>query len=210
MCGRYKQNAAHADVVKHFQLIDAGFEIKPRNEIFPGTDILAVDLEHRPEMIHWTIEDCDKRGVTRKVINAKSETVQLVKMFRDAFRESRVLIPATGFYEWKELADKQKEKYEFEFDEPLFAFAGIARPCEIKGEERTCGVILTTEANDVVRPIHAKNRMPVILHKYDYEKWLDPRTPPEELERLMRPIPNGEITARSLDRLPPDKLKGEN
>ena len=210
MCGRYKQNAAHADVVKHFQLIDAGFEIKPRNEIFPGTDILAVDLEHRPEMIHWTIEDCDNRGVTRKVINAKSETVQLVKMFRDAFRESRVLIPATGFYEWKELADKQKEKYEFEFDEPLFAFAGIARPCEIKGEERTCGVILTTEANDVVRPIHAKNRMPVILHKYDFEKWLDPRTPPEELERLMRPIPNGEITARSLDRLPPDKLKGEN
>lgn len=210
MCGRYKQNAAHADVVKHFQLIDAGFEIKPRNEIFPGTDILAVDLEHRPEMIHWTIEDCDNRGVTRKVINAKSETVQLVKMFRDAFRESRVLIPATGFFEWKELADKQKEKYEFEFDEPLFAFAGIARPCEIKGEERNCGVILTTEANDVVRPIHAKNRMPVILHKYDYEKWLDPRTPPEELERLMRPIPNGEITARSLDRLPPDKLKGEN
>ena len=210
MCGRYKQNAAHADVVKHFQLIDAGFEIKPRNEVFPGTDILAVDLEHRPEMIHWTIEDCDNRGVTRKVVNAKSETVQLVKMFRDAFRESRVLIPATGFYEWKELADKQKEKYEFEFDEPLFAFAGIARPCEIKGEERTCGVILTTEANDVVRPIHAKNRMPVILHKYDYEKWLDPRTPPEELERLMRPIPNGEITARSLDRLPPDKLKGEN
>ena len=210
MCGRYKQNAAHADVVKHFQLIDAGFEIKPRNEVFPGTDILAVDLEHRPEMIHWTIEDCDNRGVTRKVINAKSETVQLVKMFRDAFRESRVLIPATGFFEWKELADKQKEKYEFEFDEPLFAFAGIARPCEIKGEERNCGVILTTEANDVVRPIHAKNRMPVILHKYDYEKWLDPRTPPEELERLMRPIPNGEITARSLDRLPPDKLKGEN
>ena len=210
MCGRYKQNAAHADVVKHFQLIDAGFEIKPRNEVFPGTDILAVDLEHRPEMIHWTIEDCDNRGVTRKVVNAKSETVQLVKMFRDAFRESRVLIPATGFYEWKELADKQKEKYEFEFDEPLFAFAGIARPCEIKGEERTCGVILTTEANDVVRPIHAKNRMPVILHKYDYEKWLDTRTPPEELERLMRPIPNGEITARSLDRLPPDKLKGEN
>ena len=210
MCGRYKQNAAHADVVKHFQLIDAGFEIKPRNEVFPGTDILAVDLEHRPEMIHWTIEDCDNRGVTRKVINAKSETVQLVKMFRDAFRESRVLIPATGFFEWKELADKQKEKYEFEFDEPLFAFAGIARPCEIKGEERTCGVILTTEANDVVRPIHAKNRMPVILHKYDFEKWLDPRTPPEELERLMRPIPNGEITARSLDRLPPDKLKGEN
>jgi len=207
MCGRYKQNAAHADVVKHFQLIDVGFEIKGRNEIFPGTDILAVDLEHRPEMIHWTVEDCDNRGVTRKVINAKSETVQLVKMFRDAFRESRVLVPATGFYEWKELADKRKEKYEFEFDEPLFAFAGISRFCDIKGEPRKCGVIITTEANDVVRPIHAKNRMPVILHKYDYEKWLNPDTSAAELKHLMKPIPNEEIMAHSLTQIPPDKLK---
>ena len=198
MCGRYKQNAAHADVVKHFKLVDVGFEIKPRGEIFPGTDILAVDRDHHAEMIHWTIEDCDQKGVMRKVINAKAETVHFVRMFKDAFKEGRILIPATGFYEWKEREDKSKEKYEFEFDEPLFAFAGIARLCDIKGEERSCGVILTTEANDVVRPIHAKNRMPVILHKYDYEKWLDPRTPPEELERLMRPIPNEEIAAHPI------------
>jgi putative SOS response-associated peptidase YedK len=207
MCGRYKQNAAHADVVKHFQLIDAVFEIRPRNEIFPGTDILAVDREHRPEMIHWTVEDCDHKGVMRKVINAKAETVHFVAMFRDAFKDGRVLIPATGFYEWKGLKDKQKEKYEFEFDEPLFAFAGIARPCEIKGEERNCGVILTTEANDVVRPIHAKNRMPVILHKYDYEKWLNPDTSAAELKHLMKPIRNEEIMAHSLTQIPPDKLK---
>ena len=142
-------------------------------------------------MIHWTIEDCDHKGVMRKIFNAKAETVHFVTMFKDASRRPASLIPATGFYEWKELKDKQKEKYEFEFDEPLFAFAGIARPCEIKGEERNCGVIRTTEANDVVRPIHAKNPMPVILHKYDYEKWLDPRTPPEELERLMRPTRMG-------------------
>ena len=195
MCGRYKQNAAHADVIKHFELVDVGFEIKPRNEIFPGTDILAVDRGHHAEMIHWTIEDCDHKGVWRKVINAKSETVHFVSMFKDAFRDGRVLIPATGFYEWKENKDKSKDKYEFEFDEPLFAFAGIARPCEIKGEQRTCGVILTTEANDVVRPIHIKNRMPVILHKYDYEKWLDPATSPDELKRILRPLPNEEITA---------------
>jgi putative SOS response-associated peptidase YedK len=123
-------------------------------------------------------------------------------MFRDAFRNGRVLIPATGFYEWKELGAKKKAKYEFEFDEPLFAFAGIARECEIRGEKRNCGVILTTEANEVVRPIHAKNRMPVILHKYDYEKWLDPQTPFNELRRMMRPIPNEEIAAYPVDTEP--------
>lgn len=203
MCGRYKLSAVHKDVQKHFDLIDAGFEIVPRAEIFPGTDILAVDRDHRPEMIHWTIEDCDNGGTIRKVINAKSETVQVVKMFRDAFRDSRVLIPATAFYEWKERSDKTKEKYEFGFDEPLFAFAGISRPCEIKGEQRNCGVILTTTANDVVRPIHVKNRMPVILHKYDYEKWLDPDTSAEELKRIMQPVPNEEIEAHPTKEPPP-------
>ena len=196
MCGRYKLSAVHKDVQKHFDLIDADFEIQSREEIFPGTDILVVDRNRRPEMIHWTIEDRDNTGTLRKVINAKSETVSFVQMFKEAFKNGRVLIPATGFYEWKELGDKSKEKYEFEFDEPLFAFAGIARECEIKGEPQECGVILTTEANDVVRPIHIKNRMPVILHKYDYEKWLDPDTPMEELKRIMRPVPNEEIAAK--------------
>jgi putative SOS response-associated peptidase YedK len=157
---------------------------------------LAVDRERRPEIIHWTIEDCDARGVTRKVINAKSETAHFVQMFKNALLNGRVLIPATGFYEWKEGKGKQKEKYVFEFDEPLFAFAGIARECEMKDGPRNCGVILTTEANDVVRPIHAKNRMPVILHKYDYEKWLDPGTPLDEIKRLLRPVENEEIRAR--------------
>ena len=133
MCGRYKLSAVHKDVQKHFDLIDADFEIQSREEIFPGTDILVVDRNRRPEMIHWTIEDRDNKGTLRKVINAKSETVSFVQMFKEAFKNGRVLIPATGFYEWKELGDKSKEKYEFEFDEPLFAFACIARECEIKG-----------------------------------------------------------------------------
>ena len=65
----------------------------------------------------------------------------------------------------------------------------------MKDGPRNCGVILTTEANDVVRPIHAKNRMPVILHRYDYDKWLDPETPMSELKRLMQPLKNEEIRA---------------
>lgn len=193
-------SARHEDVRKHFDLIDGNFEYHPSEEIFPGTNILAVNRDRQAENIFWTIEDRDHKGVLRKVINAKSETVHFVPMFREGFRNGRVLIPATGFYEWKEIADKKKEKYEFEFDEPLFAFAGISRDCEIKGETRNCGVILTTEANDVVRPIHAKNRMPVILHEQDYEKWLDPATPVSELKRMMGPVPDSEITAKPAEK----------
>ncbi len=205
MCGRYKLSAKHRDVQKHFDILDAGFDFEPSEEIFPGTDIFAVDRERHAAKIFWTIEDCDNRGITRKVINAKSETISFVQMFKDAFKRGRVLIPATGFYEWKDLPNRAKEKYVFEMDEPLFAFAGIARDCEVKGERRNCGVILTTEANETVRPIHTKNRMPVIIHKYDYEKWLDPDTSFEELKRMMQPIAAGEIAAKPVDPTPPQQ-----
>jgi putative SOS response-associated peptidase YedK len=49
--------------------------------------------------------------------------------------------------------------------------------------------------------------MPVILHKYDYEKWLNPDTSAAELKHLMKPIRNEEIMAHSLTQIPPDKLK---
>jgi len=195
MCGRYKLSAVHKDVQKHFDLIDAGFEIIPSEEIFPGTDILAVHHGRVPEIIHWTIEDRDNSGVPRRAINAKCETITKVEMFKDAFKEDRVLIPANSFYEWKDTGARKKQRYEFEFDEPLFAFAGIARECEIKGHPRNCGVIITTVANDAVKPIHSKPRMPVIVHKYDWDKWTDPDTPFDELRRIMQPVPPDEIRA---------------
>ncbi|QQS32044.1 MAG: SOS response-associated peptidase family protein [Acidobacteriota bacterium] len=51
---------------------------------------------------------------------------------------------------------------------------------------------MTTEANNVVRPIHPKNRMPVVIHAYDREKWLADDTPFEELQRMMSPAADGE------------------
>ncbi|MER3430567.1 MAG: hypothetical protein C4324_05895 [Blastocatellia bacterium] len=200
MCGRYKLNARFEDVQKYFDLIDGDTEFEPRDEIFPGTDIFVVKRGRVPTNVFWTITERDSKGVLRRVINAKSETAHVVPMFRDALRNGRILIPATGFYEWKELPDKRKEKYAFEYADPLFAFAGIARKCEVGGKERECGVILTTEANNVVREIHTKNRMPVILRREDYEKWLDPETPLDDLKSIMQPVHDDEIKAYQVEK----------
>jgi putative SOS response-associated peptidase YedK len=193
MCGRYVLKALKEDIIKHFNLIDGldYFDIhgyKMRDEVFPGEWITSINNENRPEDIWWTIEDKDNAGVERRAINAKAETVTKVNMFADAFRNDRVLIPATGFFEW----DAGKCRHLFTFDEPLFAFGGIARACEIKGETRRCGVIMTTNANDVVQPIHTKRRMPVVIHKYDYAAWLDPSTTFPDLRRLMQPLKDDE------------------
>ena len=70
-----------------------------------------------------------------------------------------------------------------------FAFAGLWDRC---GELESC-TILTTDANDVARPIH--DRMPVILPPELYDVWLDPQVSPDELQSLLRPYPADEMEA---------------
>jgi putative SOS response-associated peptidase YedK len=209
MCGRYKMTADERELFEKFPYLhqDEYFDIhgyKKQPEIFPGTEILAINNEHRAEDIWWTIEDKDARGVWRKTINAKAENLQFAGMFKDAFRSDRILVPATGLFEWHQLPDKSKQKYEIWFDEPLFAFAGIARTCEIKGSPKRCGVIITTRPNSVFAHIHnSKQRQAVVIREHDHEKWLDPDTSAAELMRLMEPLSAEETHFRELDSLPP-------
>jgi putative SOS response-associated peptidase YedK len=54
--------------------------------------------------------------------------------------------------------------------------------------------IITTDANDLMRPIH--DRMPVILAPADYDRWLDPAVQKADLlQTLLRPCAEGVLTA---------------
>ncbi len=175
-----------------------GYKKKP--EVFPGTEIMAVNNRHKAEDLWWTIEGPDYRGVWRKAINAKAENVLFTDMFKQAFLTDRVLIPATGLFEWQTLPDKSKKKFEIYFDEPVFAFGGLARDCEIKGEIKRCGVIMTTKPNNIFAEIHnIKKRQAIVIHKYDYEKWLDPDTPMSELKKMMLPLTDDETRFRPVE-----------
>jgi putative SOS response-associated peptidase YedK len=119
------------------------------------------------------------------LINARAETVASKPSFRDAFKRRRCLIPADGFYEWRVMPDGAKQPYRIALaDNGLFAFAGIWEQwrSDAGGDRDTCAII-TTEANDRVRPIH--HRMPVILAPEDYDIWL--RGEPGAAAPLMRP-----------------------
>lgn len=78
-------------------------------------------------------------------------------------------------------------------DKRPFGFAGLWERWEGKGGQviNSCA-ILTTEANNVLRPVH--DRMPVILHPDDYELWLgaDPRKL-DLVKEMLRPYPAEEI-----------------
>jgi putative SOS response-associated peptidase YedK len=115
--------------------------------------------------------------------------------FRAAFKARRCLIPASGFYEWLPTGGKHKQPYHFHLkDGRPFAFAGLWAHWHGEGGAavETC-TIITTEANELVRPVH--DRMPAILAPGDFTTWLDPRTPAVQLHGLLRRYPAGEMAA---------------
>ena len=92
--------------------------------------------------------------------------------FRSAFKRRRCLIPADGFYEWKGGGKGPKKPYYIQLEDGVpFAFAGIWERWEGGDGDHweTCAIV-TTDANDALRPIH--HRMPVILSPENHETWL--------------------------------------
>lgn len=89
------------------------------------------------------------------LFNARAETVDTLPSFRDAFRQNRCLVPASGFYEWRP-SDRQPFYFE-RVDKLPLAFAGIWKRV---GDHLEATVITTTPNGDMSGVHH---RMPVIL-----------------------------------------------
>ncbi len=110
----------------------------------------------------------------RPVINARGDKLRSSSFWKDAFESRRCLIPATSFFEWQAIPGQTK-KVKFEIhpvDQEFFFFAGLWDSFRDKeGQPVDCFTIITTEPNDVMRPIH--NRMPVILNEADRGAWIE-------------------------------------
>jgi putative SOS response-associated peptidase YedK len=122
--------------------------------------------------------------------------------------EWRCLVPATSFCEWTDSRPKVTHWFALDESRPLFAFAGIWRlwTGDRKGEigEHQLFAFLTTAANDVVRPIHAK-AMPVLLTtSEEWDAWLTGSI--GEATALQKPLSNDALrvvaTGEKSDRAP--------
>jgi len=120
-------------------------------------------------------------SIGTRLINGRSETVLEKPAFRDCFAERRCLVPANAFYEW-EKAGKRRLAFHFGMkDGTVFAFAGLwDRWKSPAGAILESCTILTTTPNELLQEVH--DRMPVILHRNQYEGWLT--TPPAKSRRL--------------------------
>jgi putative SOS response-associated peptidase YedK len=134
-------------------------------------------------------------SIGNRLLNARCETVAEKPSFRSAFRQRRCLVPASGFYEWQKAGGGRKQPY---FIRPggggLFAFAGLwERWRNAEGAPVETCTILTTEANDVMRPLH--ERMPVILGTEAAARWLDAHAPAGALRALCVLYPGSSMAA---------------
>lgn len=122
-------------------------------------------------------------------INARIETVFQKPAYRQAIRERRCLVPATGYYEFWEAPNKQRIPYHFTLkDRPVFCFAGIWETWkDAEGYPRHTFAILTQPPNAFVEKIH--DRMPVILSAENQEAWLESDLNENQLREICSPTP---------------------
>ena len=200
MCGRYALHNHPTIIALQFWLKEYSQEIKPRYNIAPGTQVLAVleeaGLPRSAEMLKWGLVPFWAKDpkIGYKMSNARAETVDEKPAYRSAFKARRCILPASGFYEWKSTGARKQPYFICPSGKGLFGFAGLYEHWKGGNDEIHSCAIITTEANSLMRTIH--DRMPVILHEEDYARWLDPGNQNvSEMRALLKPFDSGLMRA---------------
>lgn len=206
MCGRYTQTSDPAKLAQRFRLEPPGPGLSRRYNIAPTQDapVVANDDPKHLRMMRWGLIPAWAKdaAIGNKMINARAETVSEKPSFRKPLERRRCLVLADGFYEWRKQTARAKVPMRFVLKsrEP-FAFAGLwdiwRKP---DGSEVRSFTIITTEPNDLMRPIH--NRMPCLLRPQDEGKWLDPDLKETaNLLPVLAPYPDEEMEAYEVSTL---------
>jgi putative SOS response-associated peptidase YedK len=201
MCGRVVQSSGPL----RYAIVD-GLDVRdsrvhnypPRWNVAPSQDLLVIRRNHKTgqlslDPLRWGLIPywCKDPTGGRKPINAKAETVASLPTFREAYRKRRCIIPVDAFFEWKAIKGRTKQAYAIAMkDGSPFGIVGIWENWKDprSSEWVRTFAIITTEANELVAEIH--DRMPAILARSGYERWISEEPDPHD---LLRPYPSEEM-----------------
>ncbi|MBJ6723992.1 SOS response-associated peptidase [Geomesophilobacter sediminis] len=205
MCGRFALTLPPELLMELFGLASLP-SVAPRYNIAPTQAVAIIrkiDGGRKLELVRWGLVPhwAKDLSIGAKLINARSETLATKASFREAFRSRRCVIPADGFYEWMTEGKKKVPWFICRKDRQPVLFAGLwdrwVGPEQMVVESCT---IVTTEANQTVRPLH--DRMPVILGPEQAELWLSPDPASmESLSQLLVPAPEELLTSYQVNPL---------
>jgi putative SOS response-associated peptidase YedK len=196
MCGRFTVKATWAELVALYRLtMDAPpHNLRPRCNVCPTDPVdTVIEEEGKRELVpmrwglvpRWwskTIKD-----VKMATFNARAETVETKPFFRDAFKQTRCLIPMSGYYEWQDTSSGKQPWYFTARDgSPVVTAAGLWDEWKDRatGERLKSCTMIITEPNEFAAEIH--DRMPVLLTKEQSAPWLSG----EAGAGILKPAPN--------------------
>jgi putative SOS response-associated peptidase YedK len=189
MCGRFTQHYTWSEVHAFLSVFGPARNLQPRYNIAPTTTVDVIRLgSNGRELVsmRWGLIPGWWKKSAREVpatFNARAESVADKPMFRDAFKERRCIIPASGFFEWTgEKGAKQPHLFTAADGSPILAFAGLWDRWRdpASGEYILSCTVIVSDASAWMEPYH--DRMPVLLEAKDFDAWLDGSLGPEALK----------------------------
>lgn len=184
MCGRFSQEAELSEIKLELKVeqLELFREFSPRYNIAPGYGpgneqafVIQTREGHRSlrQGRWWLIPHFWNKPLKElpAAFNARAEDLTRKPFFRDAFREHRCLVPATGWREFRSEAGR-RQPYQFRLTSRLFAFAGLwSRWTTPDGEVVDSFAIVTTAPSATAAEYH--DRMPLVLPPDLHAAWLD-------------------------------------
>ena len=198
MCGRFTLTRQNRRELAQLLGVDEDDlrDYRPRYNIAPTDQHFIVTSKYERRTARaasWGLVNSWATDNSRasQCINAKAETLEQRRAFREAFLQRRCVIPADGFYEWRGPKTQREPMWIHPADGGIVLFAGLYESWQAKpGEWQRTFTIITTKANGLIAPIH--DRMPVILDERAAEDWMNPaERDPLSLKSLLAPAPMG-------------------
>ncbi len=197
MCGRSSLHDEPNKLLESYGLPSRLTGYRPRFNITPSEIQWTILMNHDAILeargLRWGLIPswASDPAIGARMINARADTLLEKPAFRDAFKRSRCLVMADGYYEWA-TTGKAKTPYRFclRSREP-FVFAGLWDRWEGSDSRIESCTIITTDASPAAAHLH--HRMPVILGFDESLEWMQADASQSDLLNLLRPYPKDDL-----------------
>ncbi|TFE23378.1 SOS response-associated peptidase [Cohnella luojiensis] len=192
MCGRYTIVVSMEELMLRYLSELPTNRYSPRYNVAPMQNVTAVihdGEKNKLGELRWGLVPswASDEKIGSKMINARAETILEKASFKNLIRRKRAIIPADGFYEWKQHGGKKQPMRITMRDGAIFSMAALYDSWMAPdGRKLSTFTIITTTPNSLMADIH--DRMPVILQPEDEASWLNrDNDDVKQLTGLLRP-----------------------